>query len=303
MHVYQSIKRRLNFLERITQATYTELFALWITLNTSFAVLYFLLATYHPLHGPTSIAGLLWPERLSNSFYFSLVTGTSLGYGDIVPLGFSKVLAMLQVSLALMIFAVFVTKLVSRRHEIAINEVYRMTFEGIFYHIRQGLFVVRKDFDALMHHVRHHGTLTPREWETLKTSFLQAQSLIEEIPELYEGQYHNLYSIDPKRERLLFEAIQRTLQRIDALLLTFQQHNVNWLDHEETTRELHALLQIIDNIMPLWRERSPYHRVEEFEDIFHLGEQLHTRIKGTLKRAMEEAAPDAEAAKGGIACK
>lgn len=52
-------------------------------------------------------------ERLYDCFYFSVATTTTLGYGDIIPLGASKMLAVLQASLGLMIFTVFVGKLVS----------------------------------------------------------------------------------------------------------------------------------------------------------------------------------------------
>lgn len=291
MHPYFRFRHSFNLLEKFTQASYTQLLSTWLTVNAVFAALYLLLSTFAPAHGPVGLAEMNVPERIFNSLYFSIITGTSTGYGDIVPLGFSKLLSMLQTGLALMIFAIFVTKLVSRRQDAALKEVHRMTYEGIFYSIRQGLFIVRQDFDALMRAVAQKQSLSEREWENLSTAFLQAQSLIEEIPNLYEGRMHDLYTIDPKRERLLFEAIQRTLQRVDALICAFQHSKIDWFTHRECTRELHSLMQIIDNIMPLWRERSPYHRVAEFEDIFSLGEQLHGRIKGTLKKAFAESAP------------
>lgn len=285
MHPYFRFRQNWHVLEKLTQASYTQLFLTWLSVNISFAAVYLLLSTFAPAHGPTLLAAMDVPERIFNSIYFSIITGTSTGYGDIVPLGFSKLLSMLQTVLALLIFATFVTKLVSRRQDAALKEVHRMTYESIFYSIRQGLFIIRKDCDAFIRIVGRQKSLNEREWETLSTTFLQAQSLIEEIPNLYEGKAHDLYTIDPKRERLLFEAIQRTLQRVDALICALQHNKIDWLSHQECTRELHALMQIIDNIMPLWRERSPYHRVEEFEDIFSLGETLHGRIKGTLKKA------------------
>ena len=224
-------------------------------------------------------------ERTFNSFYFSIITATSVGYGDIVPQGFSKVLSMLQAITALLIFAVFVTKLVSRRQDIALHEVHRMTFEGIFTSIRQGLFIVRKDFDELIRGVEEGRALTARDWENLTTAFLQAQSLIEEIPELYNGTLHDLATIDITRERLLFEAIHRTIQRIDRLISVLEKHEPGWQQQRNAMKELHSVIAILDRIMPLWRQRSPYHEVKEFEDIFGLSSQLHERIKNTLPRS------------------
>ena len=265
--------------------SYPKLFLLWLALNIVCSGVYAALATFHSANAPTLLADMPPLERTFNSFYFSIITATSVGYGDIVPQGFSKVLSMLQAITALLIFAVFVTKLVSRRQDIALHEVHRMTFEGIFTSIRQGLFIVRKDFDELIRGVEEGRALTARDWENLTTAFLQAQSLIEEIPELYNGTLHDLATIDITRERLLFEAIHRTIQRIDRLISVLEKHEPGWQQQRSAMKELHSVIAILDRIMPLWRQRSPYHEVKEFEDIFGLSSQLHERIKNTLPRS------------------
>ena len=42
--------------------------------------------------------------------YFSVITATSVGYGDIVPVGIAKLLASIQSILTIFISAIFVTK-------------------------------------------------------------------------------------------------------------------------------------------------------------------------------------------------
>lgn len=276
-------KRHLAFLEQLSESTYPELFLMWLMVNVVCAVIYFALASVHSPSSPTGLPDMDTASRLFNSLYFSIVTGTSVGYGDIVPEGFSKVLAMGQALLSLLIFAIFVTKLVSRRQETALQEVHRMTSEGIFYNIRQGLFLVRKDFDILIHEVENRKELSEQEWEILTTAYLQAQNLIEDIPNLYNGQGHDLYLIDVKRESLLFEAIHRTIRRIDKLLQVMQKNGIDWHDHKESMHELQVLMHIIDDITPLWRERSPYQNMDSFEDIMNVSKHLHDRIKHTVK--------------------
>lgn len=276
-------KKHLAFLERLSDATYSELSLMWLMVNVICAVIYFGLASVHSASSPTLLPDMDTATRFYNSFYFSFITGTSVGYGDIVPQGFSKIVAIGQAILSLLIFAIFVTKLVSRRQEIALHEVHRMTSEGIFYNIRQGLFLVRKDFDILIHEVEEHHALDEQDWEILTTAYLQAQNLIEDIPNLYNGQGHDLYLIDVKREALLFEAIRRTIKRVDRLLLSMQQNGINWHAHKESTHELTVLMHIIDTITPLWRERSPYQNMDSFEDIASVSKHLHDRIKLTVK--------------------
>ncbi|HVW66325.1 MAG TPA: potassium channel family protein [Candidatus Peribacteraceae bacterium] len=281
-------KKHLAFLEQLSDATYSELSLMWLMVNVVCAVMYFALATIHSPSSPTLLPDMDTASRLYNSFYFSFITGTSVGYGDITPQGFSKVLAIGQAILSLLIFAIFVTKLVSRRQEIALHEVHRMTSEGIFYNIRQGLFLVRKDFDILIHEVEEQHVLDEQDWEILTTAYLQAQNLIEDIPNLYNGQGHDLYLIDVKREALLFEAIRRTIKRVDRLLLIMQKHGIDWHAHRESMHELKVLMQIIDTITPLWRERSPYQNMNSFEDITSVSKHLHDRIKRTVKDEVME---------------
>jgi potassium channel LctB len=113
MKTYTAISTKLDFFGRVIRASYLELFLFWILMNVMFAAFYFLLSITHPLHGPNFPMSMGLMERLYDSFYFSVATTTTLGYGDIIPLGASKMLAVLQASVGLMVFTVFVGKLVS----------------------------------------------------------------------------------------------------------------------------------------------------------------------------------------------
>lgn len=114
MQTDHHFRERLDIFQKIIRSTYLELFLFWILLNIAFMAAYVLLTTYHPAHGLNLPAGLSLVARLYDSFYFSIATATTLGYGDIIPLGASKALAVLQASSGLMVFTVFVGKLVSQ---------------------------------------------------------------------------------------------------------------------------------------------------------------------------------------------
>ena len=78
-----------------------------------FSAAYFFLTPYS--HGLGSngqpIAGLtFW-----NALYFSIVTVSSLGYGDISPMGFSKFLACLEVLSGLVLMGIMLAKMTSAR--------------------------------------------------------------------------------------------------------------------------------------------------------------------------------------------
>ncbi len=65
----------------------------------------------------------------ADALYFSFVTATSIGYGDIVPIGGARVIAVAEAIIALLIFGAVVAKFVSHRQEELVSEIHRVTFE------------------------------------------------------------------------------------------------------------------------------------------------------------------------------
>lgn len=265
---------------KITDLSYPTLFLLWAGMAVGFGVAYFLLNVFANEHGPTLPEGDL-PSRFWNSLYYSIITATSIGYGDIVPHGFSKTLASAQGILALFVFAIFVTKLVTHRQELALQEVHKLTFEDIFHNTREDLYIIRKDFDRIMQEAKRAHDLSPQSWDNLATAFEQAQILVREIPDFYE-EGSKLYIIDAQRERLLIEALHRTLHRINAMLDVLSVEKIDWISQQSVMEALRELIHVIDATMPVWQKRSPYEHEEAFEDVVHLRESIHTRIAGAL---------------------
>lgn len=261
---------------------YTTLFSLWIFLTAGFAMCYWLLATFAPEHAPQALLNQPLLDRLGNSLYFSIVTATSTGYGDIVPYGFSKILSSIQSISALIIFAVFVTKLVSQQQDIALREVHRLTYEDVFHNTREGFFIIRKDIDRILGKVERRETLSPQDWEDLATAYKLGQSLLLEIPDFYDAEDNHLYTIDERREQLLQEAVHRTLHRINQFIDECSIAGIDWSRQKQSVAELIEFLHVVHKITPLWRDRSPYQRHESFENILRLKERVTNRMNAVV---------------------
>lgn len=284
----QKKKRHANlafaFIEWLTGLSYTTLFTLWTAMAFAFGAAYFGVSYIGvSSHSPTDLAEIADPlYRFANAMYYSIITATSTGYGDITPQGFSKFLAALQSITALLVFAIFVTKLVSHQQELTLTEVHRLTFEDVFHNTREGFYICRKDFDHAIHHAEKHGELDVEHWENIVIAYRHLQTLFEEIPDFYENDMHR-YTIDVKREQLLLESAHRTLHRINVMLDTLSAKDIDWVSHERSMKELQELTDIIATITPLWKKRSPYETTESFEDIIQMKERVHLKIMQNLK--------------------
>ncbi len=279
-------KPKLQFFDFITGLSYRGLLLLWVTLVIFFALAYTGLH-YVDHHGPTPFVPktqempIAAPDVIYiflNNVYFSIITATSTGYGDIVPHGFSKILASIQSIISLMVFAVFVTKLVSNRQEIALREVHKLTFEDIFHNTREELYIARKDFDHIMQKVHAEGEIDAEDWANLTIAYRQVTSILQEIPDFYDG-INNLYTIDARREELLQESVHRTLHRINQLLDCMSKNGIDWISREASITELRELLTTSAKVTKLWRRKSPYQKQEAFEQILHLTESVHARMR------------------------
>lgn len=79
---------------------------------------------------------------LLSALYFSFVTATSLGYGDVVPVGIARVLAVVEAVAALTIFGAVVAKFVSHRQDELVLEIHRVTFDERLDRVQSNLHVV-----------------------------------------------------------------------------------------------------------------------------------------------------------------
>ena len=91
-------------------------------------------------------------DTLPTALYFSLVTVTSLGYGDVGPIGLSRAISVTEAVMGLLIFSLVVAKFVSRRQEELLEQVHRVSFEDRLSRVHTNLHQVLlelQDIDAL----------------------------------------------------------------------------------------------------------------------------------------------------------
>jgi potassium channel LctB len=79
---------------------------------------------------------------LASALYFSFVTATSVGYGDVLPVGFARLIAIVEAVTTLLIFGAVIAKFVSHRQDQLVGEIHRITFDERLDRVQSNLHVV-----------------------------------------------------------------------------------------------------------------------------------------------------------------
>lgn len=126
------------------------LLSTWMLINLGCGVVYWLVG-FAPGHGLIESSQPMGHDAgaLMESIYFSFVTGLSIGFGDIVPVGVVRLLAVLQGGACLLVFGAIISRLVSGRQEELTEEIHRIAFEDRLGRVRTNLHLVVSEIQEM----------------------------------------------------------------------------------------------------------------------------------------------------------
>lgn len=135
---------------RLASLSFGSLLWLWIAVVGACGVAYWL-AT---LGGGVALAekGLPVGADLNGfltALYFSAATATTVGYGDVAPVGWVRGVAVGEAAAGLLLFGIVVSKLVSHHQEQLTEEIHRTTFETRLGRVRTNLHLVLTELQGL----------------------------------------------------------------------------------------------------------------------------------------------------------
>jgi hypothetical protein len=137
----------LDLIDRLSPG---QIFVVWLGMVIACGCLYWLTGfSGRPglVDGGAPIAGTL--SGLMSAIYFSFVTTTSVGYGDVLPIGPVRVLSIFEAVTGLLIFGALVAKFVSRRQDELVRDIYNVTFEGRLDRVQTNLHLVLSELQSI----------------------------------------------------------------------------------------------------------------------------------------------------------
>jgi len=198
-------------LDMIEQLSAAQLFASWIAMVLVCGGMYWLTSlSRRPglLDHEVPIASTL--PGLWSALYFSFVTTTSVGYGDVVPVGPVRILSIVEAVIGLMIFGALVAKFVSRRQDQLVQEIYNVTFEARLDRVQTNLHMVLSEMQSIAAICEYGVTQPARVAARLESAVLVFSGELRAIHAL-------LYSPEHAPQEQVLESI---LAGLSSVLLT-----------------------------------------------------------------------------------
>ncbi len=140
----------LSLIDALGDCSIGKLLLIWLGMIVGFGFAYWAAGAWQGqgLKVGTAAVESTW-DGLLTAIYFSFVTALSVGYGDVVPVGAVRVLAILEGAGGLLIFGCVISKLVSRRQEDLTGEIHRIAFEDRLERVRTNLHLVLSEIHAI----------------------------------------------------------------------------------------------------------------------------------------------------------
>ncbi|MFH0869842.1 MAG: potassium channel family protein [archaeon] len=281
-----------SFLSIIDQFSFKKIFLIWIFMIIVFGFCYFTLSlsSIHALE----YKGAMMPKDfggLLNSIYYSFITATTTGYGDISPNGLSKLIAVIEVIFGVIIQGMLISKLVGVKQEAILEEVYNISYEEVIDRLRSGLYLFRADVARVMEKIENN-TLKQRElrdmwiiFSGLDTALTNIKNFI--IPQKNDDSYF-YKKIDAFRLELLLNSIKMSMNKVNELVKSLKNHSYEWRN-ELTLTSIYYDIRVVQEIIEHESKRTSDKKlIDKLNELRILIEDIDSELKVERREYRED---------------
>ena len=223
-----------------------HILVMWISIVALFGVMYAVLSTdtSHLIYTKTNEP----VNNIMQQIYFSFITATTTGFGDIVPVGYFKILSIFEVVFGFLLLAFVTSKLVSIKQDVILNEIYEISFRERINRLRSSLLVFRQNVNRLISNIEN-GSARKREVNDSYIYLASFEDTLGEISALLTPKNQNVFTkaIDPLNAELVFNSVLQSFEKIHELIMLMEQNKFEWR-REVTVSIIHRLIASTDEL-------------------------------------------------------
>ncbi len=262
-------KKRFDFVTLFDKVTVEQIFIFWIATILIFAVIFYLLSNFST---NSLVINSRTGEKINNTLaltYFSFITATSTGYGDLVPLGASRTFAIIEVVLGLLIFGMLISKLVSFKQQVMLNEVYEISFHERITGLRDTFYLYRTNVNRAIEKF-NAGNFTKKDIRELGMTIAPFENALSDSMKILCRKEDSKYvkQIDDLTIGLLLKSIELSMSKTLELFVTLNAITTWKNDYIE--EKLGAISDSVLAILNYYSKHSNLKIREEVNDIYKL---------------------------------
>ncbi len=245
----------------IDRVTFIHILVVWAAIIILFGLFYHYLSNghnylyYNLKQQPVS--------SLLDIIYFSFITATSTGFGDILPLGKFKIIAIVEVVFGLLFLAFVTSKLISIKQDVILNEIYEISFRERINRLRSSLTLFRQQLSRLISKMED-ASLQQRERDELYLTISPFEDTLNEIASLVDKdrKYHFTKEIDEVSAELLLNSITHSLEKLREFLGLSNQRQLAW-KRDVTMTMLQRCLAVNETVFGKMAQALPAKRLAD----------------------------------------
>ena len=206
--------------------TFLDILIIWSSIVVLFGLIYFFLAdTSSYLFSTITKAPV---EGLLDPIYFSFITSTSTGFGDIVPMGSFKIISIVEVIFGLLLLAFVTFKLLSIKQDVLLNDIYELSFHDRVNTMRSSMLAFRQNMNRMTHKIEED-YISRREITELYNALSPFENILKDLLHLMKKRDNNFSKrIDALNTEILFNSVLQSFRRISGLVNAMDKHELDW---------------------------------------------------------------------------
>lgn len=205
-------------LKLIDKYSFTYIFIGWIVMILFFGIIYAL----------GSDVFFEEPVTFSEAIYFSFTVSPTRGFEDLTPIGFGRFIAIVESILTLFTYGIVISKLVTFKQRVILEEVYTISFSERINRLRSMLYLFRADLNRIIMHIQD-GKKNPsllKESTVYVHHFMNTMHDIDTLLHHREDDDQFIKSVDFTTFELILNSIIVSMDKLIEFLFTVQQHKI-----------------------------------------------------------------------------